>query len=111
MPELFQFLKCKVRVKITVCSLNYIEDLWKSLGKQFELPRLMLLLHKIANGCLELTWRIPCKIAARIILKTKESRDYFRKQGFLNVSIGSIHIYVESEAAKDKVSTGMVSSV
>jgi len=110
MPELFQLLSCKVKVKITDHSLKYARDLWKSLGKQFELPMPMLLLHMIAKGCLELMWRIPCKFSAHIILKTK-SRDYYRKQGFLNMSIGSIHIYVESEAAKDKVSTGMVSSV
>ena len=105
--ELFSLLTTKVKgVNINDQSLNYVKDLWESLRKQFFLPKHILVLYRIAKGCLEITWCFPAKLAGYITQKCKESEDYFVEQQFLRVSVDGIHIYTESEAGvqfKDKV--------
>jgi len=105
--ELYSSLTIKVKgVNISSQSLKYVNDLWESLRKQFSLPKHILVLYKIAKGCLEISWCTPVKLAAYIIRKAKESEQYFEEQQFLRVSVDGIHIHTESEAGvqlKDKV--------
>jgi len=105
--ELFSLLKAKVKgVNITHHSLKYIRDLWESLPNQLSLPKHILVLYRIGEGCLEMTWCIPSELAAYIIRKAKESEQYFEEQQFLRVSVDGVHIYNKSEAGarlKDKV--------
>ena len=105
--ELFSLLTTKTDgVNITNQSLKYVKDLWESLQKQFSLPKHILVLYKIGDGCLEITWRIPSESAAYIIRKAKESDRYFKEKQFFRVSVDGVHIYTESEACievKDKV--------
>ena len=106
--ELFSLLKTKIKgINITNQSLKYVEDLWQSLRELFSLPKHILVLYKIAKGCLEILWCIPSELAAYIIRKAKESEHYFREQQFLRVSVDGVDIYTESEAGdqlKDMVS-------
>ena len=106
--ELFSLLTTKTEgVNISDHTLKYVKDLWESLRKQFSLPKHILVLYKIGEGCLEITWCIPSKLAAYVIRKAKESEDYFREQQFLRVSMDGVHMYTESEAGvqlKDMVS-------
>jgi len=104
---LFFRLSCKVKAKITNHSLQYVRDVWVSLAERFSLPMLTLLLHKIAKGCLEITWRVPSELAAYVVQKAIESEDYFFKQQFLQLSVNDVHIYTESEAGVEV--TGKVS--
>jgi len=105
--ELFSLLKAKVKgVNITNHSLKYVSDLWESLRNQFSLPKHILVLYRIGEGCLEMSWCVPVKLAAYIIRKAKESEQYFEEQQFLQVSVDGVHIYNKSEAGvqlKDKV--------
>ena len=106
--KLFSLLTTKTDgVNITDQSLKYVKDLWESLRKQFSLPKHILVLYKIGDGCLEITWHIPSESAAYVIRKAKENEDYFREQQFLRVSVDGVHVYTESEAGvqlKDMVS-------
>ena len=106
--ELFSLLTTKTEgVNISDHTLKYVKDLWESLRKQFSLPKHILVLYKIGDGCLEITWCIPSKLAAYVVRKAKESEDYFREQQFLRVSVDGVHMYTESEAGvqlKDMVS-------
>lgn len=100
--KLFSLLKTKIKgVIITNHSLSYVRDLWKSLQKHFSLPEHTLMLHELAKGCLEITWYLPSKLVAYIIKKAKESKDYFKQQQFLQVSVDGVHLYTESK--EDKV--------
>ena len=105
--ELFSSLTTKVKgVNISSQSLEYVNNLWESLRKQFSLPKHILVLYKIAKWCLEISWCVPVKLAAYIIRKAKESEQYFEEQQFLQVSVDGVHIYNKSEAGaqlKDKV--------
>ena len=105
--ELFSSLTTKVKgVNISSQSLEYVNNLWESLRKQFSLPKHILVLYKIAKGCLEISWCVPVRLAAYIIQKAKESEHYFKEQQILEVSFDGVHIYNKSEAGaqlKDKV--------
>ena len=100
--ELYSSLTIKVKgVNISSQSLEYVKDLWESLRKQFSLPKHILVLYKIAKGCLEISWCVPVKLAAYIIRKAKESEQYFEEQQFLQVSIDGVHIYTKSEVSAE----------
>jgi len=105
--ELYSSLTIKVKgVNISSQSLEYVKDLWESLGEQFSLPKHTLVLYKIADGCVEISWCVPVKLAAYITRRAKESEQYFEEQQFLQVSFNGVHIYNKTEAGaqlKDKV--------
>jgi len=93
--KLFFILSCKVKANITNHSLRYVRDVWRSLAERFQLPMPALLLHKIAKGCLEITWCSPAELASYVIRKAKQSADYFKEQHFLQVSVDSVSVYTE----------------
>ena len=98
--KLFSLLKAKVKgVNITHHSLKYIRDLWESLQNQFLLPKHILVLYRIGEGCLEIVWCIPSELAAYVIRKAKESEQYFTEQQFIDVTVDGVHIYTESEVS------------
>ena len=93
--KLFFTLSCKVKANITNHSLKYVRDVWRSLAERFQLQMLALLLHKIARGCLEITWCSPVELAPYVIQEAKQSADYFKEQHFLRVSVDGVSIYTE----------------
>jgi len=102
--KLFSKLSCKVKVKITNHSLDYVRHVWKSLAELFSLPMPTLLLHEIAERCLEIMWRFPSELVAYVIQAAKENELHFKMQNFLWVSVDGVRIYTESEAeVKHKV--------
>lgn len=102
--ELFSKLTCRLGVKITNQSLNYVRRVWKSLEELFSLPKHTLLLHEIAEKCLEIMWQFPSELVAYVIQVAKENKLYFRMRRFLWVSVDGVCIYTESEAqVKHKV--------
>lgn len=102
--KLFSKLSCKLNVKITNHSLDYVRDVWKSLAELFSLPILTLLLREIAEGCLEIMWWFPSELVAYVSQAAKENELYFKMQQFVWVSVDGVRIYTESEAeVKPKV--------
>ena len=98
--KLFSLLKTKVKgVNITDHSLKYIRDLWESLQNQFLMPKHVLVLYRIGEGCLEMVWCIPSELAAYVIRKAKESEQYFTEQQFIDVTVDGVHMYTDSEVS------------
>ena len=97
--ELFSLLTTKTDgVNITNHALKYVKDLWESLRKQFSLPKHILVLYKIGDGCLEITWCIPSELAAYVVRKAQESEHYFKEQQFKYMAVDGVHVYTQSEA-------------
>jgi len=102
--KLFSKLSCKLKVKITNHSLDYVRGVWKSLEELFSLPTLTLLLREIAEGCLEIMWWFPSELVVYVIKAAKENELHFKMQQFVWVSVDGVCIYTESEAeVKHKV--------
>ena len=88
----FSKLKRKIGINITEHSLKFVMSLWKYIQRRFSLPGHILVLHRMDDGCLEITWCIPSEITAYFI----EEEQQFLKDG--------VHEYTEIEADIDMVS-------
>ena len=75
--KLFGKLTAKCEVNVTNHTLSYIIDLWKSLAKQFALPRPAMILHDIAKGCIGITWLIPANLGTHITRIARETANVF----------------------------------
>ena len=67
----YRKLKVKLNLKRKV-SLSYVDKLWRSLAKEFDLPCLTAVIHSIVMGSLEVTWLVLPHIAEQIIIKDKD---------------------------------------
>ena len=91
--KLFKKLSVKVEANITDHSLSYVDDLWQSLASQFSLPRPALLLHKIATGCIGVTWLLPVNLVDHVTKTAQETSNMFTEQHILRVMLGDHCIY------------------
>ena len=79
--------------RISDLSLNYVVELWRSFAEEYDIPSLTAVLHKIAQGSLEVTWRVPQHITDAIQLRSK----FFRRHGIVLVFIDDVIIYDEEQ--------------
>jgi len=91
--ELFKKLSIKVDANITDHSLSYVDNLWQSLASQFSLPRPALLLHRIAKGCIGVTWLLPVNLVDHVTKTAQETSNMFTEQHILRVMLGDHCIY------------------
>ena len=90
--KLFKKLQVKVKVKITDHSVNYVIDLWQSLTDQFVLPKPALILHSIAEGCIDITWLIPANLVKHITKMVQDNSSMFAKQHILKLMLEDLCI-------------------
>ena len=91
--KLFRKLTTKCEVNITNHTLSYVIDLWRSLAKQFALPRPAMILHDIAEGCIGITWLIPVNLVKYVTRMAQETTNVFAKENVLRVMLGERCIY------------------
>ena len=105
--QLFQKLSVKVDANVTDHSLNYVNDLWRSLANQILLPKPAMILHNIAEGCVGIMWLIPANLVEHVSKMAQETSTKFAEQNILNVMLEEQCIYpmntepppLESESA------------
>ena len=91
--ELFRKLTAKCEVNITNHTLSYVINLWRSLAKQFALPRPAVILHDIAEGCIGITWLIPANLVEYITRMVQETANKFSEENVLRVTLEELWIY------------------
>ena len=71
----YRKLKVKLNLpegrKVSAVTLSYVDQLWRSLAEEFDLPCLTAVLHSIVMGSLEVTWLILPHIAEEILTTAK----------------------------------------
>ncbi len=93
-PAFFTKLSVKTGVEISEHWLNYVYELRKRLSRFISLPPIALLLDKIAEGCVCVTWRIPTEFAAQVIRAVQENKDQVDTElGALTITVGSEQVY------------------
>ena len=92
-PELFSCLKITVRVKLSDRALAYIEELWELLLIRFELPPYQLLLKRILEGSIDISWSFPQCETTRMIEVVKSSSQFFVDHRIVRVSINEQVFY------------------
>ena len=94
-PELLHELSVKVKANVTKKTLKYVSELRDSLAYRVKLPVTAMLFHKIAQGCVEVTWLLPCHLTHFTTRRLQESTDYFQENNILRVAIDGRCIYEE----------------
>ena len=110
-PNILDELSLKVKANVTEKTLTYVNELWKSLVRQVKLPVTALLFHKIAEGCIEITWLLPCHLTEFMTRRLRESTDYFKEENILRVTIAGRCVYdellpVQESARKEEIDSG-----
>ena len=91
--KLLHKLSVKVKANVTERALEYVRELQDSLAYQVELPATAVLFHKVAKGCVEITWLLPFHLTDFTTRRLQESTDYFREKNILRVTIAGRCIY------------------
>ena len=91
--ELFKKLTVKCNVNVTNHTLGYVNDLWRSLAKQFALPQPAMILHSIAEGCIGITWLIPANLVEHVTQMARETTNMFAEENVLRVMLDGQCIY------------------
>ena len=100
-PKLLHDLSVKVKANVTERTLKYVNELWESLANQVKLPVTALLFNKIAKGCVEITWLLPCHLTEFIARQLQESTDYFQHENILRVNIAGRCVYQELPSTQE----------
>ena len=71
-------LTIKLKSRVTEKSLDYIDQLWRSIAEYFYLPSLSVLLDTIKEGCVEVTWLVPTLSALQIQTNIQDSEEFLQ---------------------------------
>ena len=110
-PKLFDELSVKVKANVTEKTLKYVSELWDSLTYQVKLPVTALPFHRVAKGCVEITWLLPFHLTRFATRQLQESTDYFRKENIIRMTIARRCVYdellpVQESARKEETDPG-----
>ena len=86
-------LKLKLDRKVSAVTLSYVDELWRSLAEEFDLPSLTAVIHSIIEGSLVVTWLVLPHIAEKIIANASKATKFFRHLGIIELAINECIIY------------------
>ena len=96
----------ELRVKLDECfadeTLDYLEQLWRSLANTLVLPPVSVVLRTIMRQSILVVWLIPAKLGPKAIEIARQSAEFFRSYPILSVTIGDECVY-EKELKGEKV--------
>ena len=100
--NLLDELSFKVKANVTEKTVAYVRELWKSLIRQVKLPVTAVLFHRIAEGCVKITWLLPCHLTTFTTRRLQESTNYFQEENILQVTIAGRCVYDEVPSVQDR---------
>ena len=100
--NLLDELSLKVKANVTEKTVTYVSELWKSLIRQVKLPVTAVLFHRIAEGCVKITWLLPCHLTTFTTRRLQESTNYFQEENILQVTIAGRCVYDEVPSVQDR---------
>ena len=103
-------LKLKLNRKVSAVTLSYVDELWRSVAEEFDLPCLTAVIHSIIEGSLVVTWLILPHISEKIIASgsTMRAIEFFCRHGIVLVEIGNDIIYDEEQMVGKKNYHGLI---
>ena len=97
--EDYRKLKVKLNLpegrKLSAVTLSYVDQLWRSLAEEFDLPCLTAVIHSIVMGSLEVTWLILPHVAEHMISKAKalDSDRFYQGNEIVELKIDDVILY------------------
>ena len=92
-PKLLDELSVKVKANVTDRTMKYISELWDSLAYRIKVPVTALPFHKVAKGCVEITWLVPFHLTHFTTRQLQENTDYFQEENIIRVTIAGRCVY------------------
>ena len=89
--------KLKLKRKITDLTLKYIDDVWKSIIDEFDLPPLTVVIQKITSGCLEIDWLVLPSVANKVLSAPPEAEKFYSHHQFILVAIDGKAVYYDRQ--------------
>ena len=99
----YRKLKVKLNLgrRLSAIALSYVDDLWRSLAEEFDLPSLTAVIDSIIEGSLEVTWLILPHIAEKIKAKSTKAVRFFRDHDIIQVAINDDILYNEEQMVSE----------
>ena len=109
--KLLDKLSLKVKANVTKKTLKYVSELWDSLAYQIKVPVTALPFHRVAKGCVEITWLVPFHLTHFTTRRLQESSNFFQQENIVRVTIAGRCVYevpppVEESARKVEADPG-----
>ena len=93
----YRKLKMKLEIdhKVSAITLSYVDELWRSLAEEFDLPCLTAVIHSIIEGSLVITWLVLPQVAEKIIANSSKATKFYRCHGIVFMEIDDLVVYDE----------------
>ena len=85
----------KIGRKISAVTLSYVDELWRSLAEEFDLPSLTAVIHSIIEGSLVVTWLVLPHIAEKITSASIKDDKFFHLNDITRMEVDSTIIFDE----------------
>jgi hypothetical protein len=89
--------------KISKFTLSYVDELWRSLAEEFDLPSLTAVIHSIIEGSLVVTWLVLPHIAEKIMSASVKDDKFFHRNGIAQMEIDSTIIFDEVQMVSNSL--------
>ena len=99
-------LKLKLNLgnrKVSSLTLSYVDELWRSLAEQFDLPSLTAFIHSIIEGSLEVTWLILPHLAQKIVDKSTNAVKFYRNHDIVHMAVDDDVVYDEEQMVSSEL--------
>ena len=98
----YRKLKLKLNLgnrKVSAMTLSYVDELWRSLAEEFDLPCLTAVIHSIIKGSLQVIWYVLPHIAKKITDMTTAAKttSFLQKHRIALLQIDDYVIYDEKK--------------
>ena len=85
----------KLDRKVSAMTLTYVDELWRSLAEEFDLPSLTAVIHSIVDGSLEITWLVLPNVAEKIRATYSKALRFYQCHNVVEVYIDDEILYDE----------------
>ena len=97
--KLYRELKLTLRldrtIKFSDITMSYIDTLWKTLIKEFNLPPLTAIIKKIVPGSLIISWLVPPQVSTVISASYFKALSFYQQHNIVQVQLDGRTLYDE----------------
>ena len=86
-------VRLDIDYKMSLLSMTYVRDLWRSFVNQFNIPSLTAVIDRISEGSLEIVWLVLPHVGDLIREAASQSELFFREHDIVFVAINDHILY------------------
>ena len=83
--------------KVSALTLSYVDELWRSLAEEFDLPSFTAVIDTIMKGSLQISWLVLPHIAEKIMSASTKATKFFHHHGIIRVEVNNFTVFEEEE--------------